>query len=153
MTLHEPAPDVPDDFVAPPSAAPVEHATELEDVRRVNLQPDDTLVVRVNRDLITEADFDRIRTDMHRVFPGHPLLIMSADIELDVVGPDPAADIVKVPRDTIDALLKWTNEVGRMTSRDDINSGIVWAHLVEFRSAVAPLLDNTTGSSTSDPAG
>lgn len=115
----------------------------IEDVRRIPLQPDDKLVVRVNRDLITNADCDQILADMHRVFPGHPVLIMSADVDLDVIGPETDASTVPVPRDALDALLEWTAEVGHLTERDDINSSIVWAKLVTFRAAVAPLLEET----------
>jgi hypothetical protein len=57
---------------------------ELEDVKRLRLNPGDTLVITASRSLnLDEAS--RIREVVRDAFPGHKCLILAPDFSLEVV--------------------------------------------------------------------
>lgn len=61
---------------------------EVEDVQRLHLEPGDTLVFKVRRDL-TPEQAERIREVAKQALPDHRFLVLTEGIDLQVVEPPP----------------------------------------------------------------
>lgn len=62
----------------------------LEDVKRLTLQPGDTLVLKVS-EYLSEAELAAYSQSMAEAFPDHRTVVLDAESDLRVVGAPPGA--------------------------------------------------------------